>query len=104
MYHPARPADYDFPCSVPGCTPENRLCELHTKKVLYIKVAKIPNSTGDGGQELQVDSYTIPFGNWESWAWYHHAVAEATGLAVGSFRLIYAGSAKDVINDHHSGL
>ena len=37
MYYPARPADYDWPCSTPGCTEDNRLCQLH-KLFLFVKV------------------------------------------------------------------
>ena len=41
---------------------------------------------------MDVERFTIPFGNWESWSWYRHAISEVAGLELQSIRIIFAGS------------
>ena len=95
-YIPSRPSDYDFPCLEFDCNENNRICSKHKKIMLVKRVKKIKREI-DYSDNTQ---YVISFGNWESWAWYKHAISEATGIPVSDQRLIYAGKMIKEKDDH----
>jgi len=94
-YKPSRASDFDFPCALFECSEQNRICKKH-QRVLYVKrVKKTPDREIDYSDKT---NYTIPYGDCESWAWYKHAITEATGIPVRDQRLIHAGK---MIKDDH---
>ena|SRR3990167_3274709 len=80
----------DFPCAIiDGCTPEDRRCEKHLR-TLYVREA-------DG------HTFSIPFGVWESFAWYKERIREVTGYLPEYQKIIFAGCEPPDFK-RHSGL
>ena len=72
-----------------SCTPEDRRCEKHLR-TLYVREA-------DG------HTFSIPFGVWESFAWYKERIREVTGYLPEYQKIIFAGCEPPDFK-RHSGL